>query len=313
MSVDGCSNTLYASRALLGLFSWLQGPFATGNVVVRSTGATGTLPAQTFLVPVRTGQLDEGGCILVLRNPATQNGSWPVTAAGSTVPVAALQGGPAGNTPAGTAYRILPEMAGLEPVATSAAGLSGGAYTRVLKQVRYYRDSGTVERARALYNAQVTEYPAIVYSWVGDGPADGAISSHYGPSVTRPGRNKRVFRAAYVAHIVTSRLDSTDQRTRQGDVLRDQVLRLLTDRIAYRGLRVSGSPGIQLIGARLLELRETIYVDQVDFALSYTLSKDDSLPRDPEPSPWRTTELTVDGPGGLPTPDVTIDMGWPPP
>lgn len=290
-------STLAASRALQALLQQLQGSPSTGIATVRSTGATGSVPGSSFAVPIVGGQAREDAVLFVPRNTAA-DGAWPVTAAGSSVPVESVQGGTHVNLPEGTVLRWLPALAGIESQSTLSTATTGGTRTGPLRQVRYFKDLGSQEKARALYNAQVHDYPAAVLAWANTAPADGSVQGSYGPQATRPGRGVRVFRAYWVLHLITSRLDTTDERTREGDQLRDDVLELLTDRVAVRGLHVSLEPGVQVQGARFLEVAPTRYLDEVTFSTAYSLRRRE-LPRPPgyESATWETSTLQI-GLGG---------------
>jgi len=307
------SSTLTASRGIQALLAHLQGNVARGSAMVRSTGLSGSVPKGAFAVPVINGQTREDALVFVRPNQATADGSWFVTSGGAEVDIESVQGGTHVNLPAGTELRWIPALSGVEARSLVVGAMTGGDRSGPLRQVRYFKDLGGQQQARALYNASVTDYPAVLLAWDSSIPADGSSQAFYGPNATRPGRGVRVWRHEWAIHLITSRLDTADERTREGDQLRDYMCRLLTDRVAVRGLRVSLDPGTQMMGAKLLMVTPTVYVDEITFGTAYTLSKY-QLPDDPEPQVWSWTRMQGVLPAQAPTqseinlPDQTVPM-----
>lgn len=313
-------STLRTIRGIMAALQPLQGSYSSGIALVRSTGPTGYVPGGSFAVPALSGQSREDAVCFVPKNSTARDGSWLVTEAGTQLPLESVQGGPHTNVPAGTPLRWVPALDGIEPISAVHTALTGGnavptltSYTgSALRQVRYFKDLGEVS-ARSLFNAGVNDYPAAVLAWASDAPADGSSQAFYGPNATRPGRGRRVHQAVWILHLITSRLDTVDERSREGDELRDEVMRLLTDRIAVRGLNVSMDPGTQVQGAHLTTVSPTVYVEQITFGTAYTLIKR-PLPETPGPQPWEWTRMKTEVPAETPTqseinlPDQTVPM-----
>lgn len=301
------------ARSVVSILQTLQGDYSSGQLLVRSTGATGTLPAYSHAIPVVDGALAEDSIVRVEKNTATSDGSWPVVDSGTLVSVTSLQGGSHVNLAAGVECRWDPEISGIEEASEVApGGLAGGtrlASVGALRQVRVYFEL-TQEVARDLFRAEVGEFPAAVLAWDSETPAEGSVSAVFGSSPGRQGRNKRAFKAQWNLFLISSRLDQASQRKREGWTLRDDVLELLTDRTAWRGCTVSLPQGIEIIEARVFHVSPTSYVDVVRFTTSYTLkTRDERTWND-----WLRTRLVQrfdepdPGAGDIDVPDILVDM-----
>lgn len=305
-------STITNERAIQALLQVLMGPPASGELTVRSTGATGTVPAQACLIPIDTGELDEEAMVFVQPNPATEDGSWPVTSGGTAVQVEALQGGARGNRASGAEYRFDPPLEGIEAVATTPTGLTGGVASGAfgaLAQLRLYRNLEQ-ETFKSLLFAQLGDFPGAVLAWESTMPLDGPMAARPAPRQARAGTGKFWFRHSWMLFLVTSRLDTEAQRRREGAALRDALLALLLDRRGARGFRVSMSPGIEILSAAPYRTTPTSYVDLVRFACTVTL---ESRPLTAEYNPWLTTRIRQQTPSQganppLDLPDYTIDM-----
>lgn len=267
------SSTVNNSRALEAALAPLMGPCAGGSVLVKSTGATGTVPFGAALIPIVRGAMIEGATAFVTKNPATEDGSWPVVQAGSSVPIAALQGGIVGNTPAGTQYRWDPPLEGIELTSVSAAGLSAGvanAGYAALKQLRPYKGLAQNE-LDAFLRAQLGQFPGVMIAWESTQPIDGPMAAKGVPRAARAGVGKMWYRHNWLFYVVTSRLDSEGQRRREGDTLRNDIEETLLDTTQARGLRVSMEPGAEVVESRLFTVSPTSYVDLIRISTTVTL------------------------------------------
>jgi hypothetical protein len=250
-----------------------MGTVASGQLQVKSEAATGTLPFGACAVPIVRGGLLEEATLFVSKNPATKDGSWPVTQAGTLVSVEALQGGPVGNSKPGTQYRWDLPVMGIEEKSTTLAGLSGGvasvAFGAVRQLISYKKlDQPTFEQ---FLRAQMSQYPAICLCWESTGPLDGPMAAQGVPRLARMGSGKFLFRHTWALFIVTARLDTQGQRQREGDTVRDDVLETLFDTMGARGLRVANEPGAEILDARVFGVTPTSYVDLVRIGCTVTL------------------------------------------
>jgi hypothetical protein len=125
----------------------------------------------------------------------------------------------------------------------------------------------------------------------------------------RGGAGRRLFKHQWALWLITSRGDSSDQRRREGDDLRDLAMSLISDRDAWRGIDLSHPQGLQIITAQIQNVTPSAYVDLIRFAASYTLTRRDTRTF----ADWLTTRMRVqtpEQPAGLPinVPDVTFRM-----
>lgn len=301
------------ARGLVAALQPLTGPAAKGQLLVRATGADVQLEPGRLAIPFPRGSLREDAAVFVRRNPATQDGAWTVTAAGTPVDVEAVLGGPVGNQPAGTEYRWDPALEGMEAVSSSSApGVQGGAFHEAFATLRQVRRYKQLDRATAgkFFAAQVAQYPAACIAWESTTPLDGPMAAAPAPRAARVGSGRFLFRHTWLLWIITSRLDSDLARTREGDVLRDDLLSLLLDSRSARdkAFRLSVEPGIQILEARVFQVTPTSYVDLIRFATTAALQHCSSATY----NDWLTTRLrlqTAEQAGSkLDVPDITIPM-----
>ncbi len=303
--------------ALQAVLSVLQGEPSDGLVTVRSTGATGTLPANSIGIPIVGGELHPEAAIQVLRNPVTVDHSWPVVLAGTNVSVVSIQAGLKVNLDAATQVRWTLPITGIEEVSVVAAGgLTGGTQLDVfgaLRQIRTYKDLGSRPAAVEFFAAQLSDFPAAALAWMRSMPADGASTPALGQSSSRVGRGRRLFKHEWSLYLVTSRLDAGDLRTREGERLRDDVLDVLTDRTAFRGMTLSSPQGLEILSADVLHVTPTSYVDHVRFTTTY--GQERRVIEPPDWNDWLKSRIVVRSPTAQPGAgdvldfvDTTIDM-----
>lgn len=270
-------STTDIARAITGALQPLMGAAATGQLFVHSTGATGTVSAGAVAVPILGGALFEEGAVFVKKNSATADGSWPVVLAGTLINVEALQGGLVANQVGGTIYRWDPPLTGIEATsASNGAGLTGGALTGSLRQVRSYKELARAD-AQTFFRAQLAEFPGVALAWESTAPLDGALAAAPAPRTARVGRGRMLFRDTWILWVVTSRLDSDTARTQEGDILRDAILETLLDtRCARNVLQLSQTPGVTILDARVASVTPTSYVDMIRFGTTRTLEHTDA-------------------------------------
>lgn len=268
-------SSVYFARAITGALQPLTGPAAAGQLLVHSTGATGTVKAGAGAFPIVDGSLCEEGQVFVTENPATEDGAWPVTSSGTLVPVEALSGGPAGNTAAGTVYRWGPPLEGIEATSESSAGLSGGSFLTgpaVLRSLRSYKQIAAAD-VQTFFRAQLHDYPGALLAWESTAPFGGAMGSSPGPRTARLGQDAVAYRHTWLLYLVTSRLDSEQARRTEGDTLRDLVIDQLHQRQTARGLYLSNSPGVEILEARVMAVTPSSYVDVIRFSTNVVLKR----------------------------------------
>lgn len=260
-------------RAIQSALAPLMGPPATGQLLVHSEGATGVVPFGSCAIPIVAGGLQEEATAFVTKNPATEDGSWPVVKAGTLVPVESLQGGEVGNAYPGTVYQWDLPVMGIEAESPSPAGLSGGEASSAFgaaKQLQLYKrlDQASFEQ---FLRAQISQTPAICLAWESTTPLDGPMAAQGVPRLARMGRGKFLFRHTWALFIVDGRLDTEAKRRREGDVLRDDILETLLDTMSARGLRLANEPGAEILSSGVFAVTPTSYVDIVRIGCTVTL------------------------------------------
>jgi len=293
-----------------------MGSIATGELLVHSEGLTGVVPFGAMAIPIVGGGLLEEATAFVPKNPATEDGSWPVVQAGTVVPVQSLQGGLVANTAPGTEYRWDEPLAGIELVSVSSAGLTGGVASTAfaaLQQLGLYKklDQQSFE---LFMRAQLSQYPGAILAWESSMPLDGPMAATPGPRTARMGRGKFLFKHTWALWLVTARLDTEGLRRREGDTLRDDVMETLFDTASARGLRLAIEPGCEILGASVFGVTPTSYVDLVRFSTTVTL---EHRPQGAVYNDWlrtrlrQTTDVNGEGPSLSPPialPDVSDPM-----
>lgn len=267
-------------RAIQAALAPLMGSVASGQLLVHSEAGAGTvnLPFGSYAIPVVAGGMVEEATAFVTRNPAREDGAWPVVEAGTLVPVQSLQGGLVGNTDPGTEYTWDLPVMGIELVSVSEAGLSGGeaigtaerpAFGALQQLVTYKKfDQGTFEQ---FLRAQLSQYPGAVLAWESTSPLDGPMAAQGVPRLARMGTGKFLFRHVWQLFLVSGRLDTEGQRRREGDKLRDDVLETLIDTASARGLRLANEPGCEIISSSVFGVTPTSYIDLVRFGTQVTM------------------------------------------
>lgn len=302
------------ARAIIGLLQQLQGDYSTGHLLVRSTGATGSVPAHSYAIPIVDGSLVPEAIVRVEENPATTDHAWPVTSSGVLVDVTSLQGGAHVNQVAGVECRWDEPLDGIEATSEVATGgLTGGAaYANpgTLKCLREHRSIGSRVAAQDLLAARVGDFPAAVLAWVASYPVDGSVSATSGPNSARLGAGKRIFKHEWELALIASRLESSDERSNELDRVRNDVMEVLTDTTAYRRAVISSPQGIEILDGRSALVTATSYIDVVRFTTSYCLRRRDSQAF----ADWLKTRVRMQTAAqGTPAtkidiPDVTVAM-----
>jgi hypothetical protein len=289
------SGTLQKARAIEARLQKLQGSAGTGQLRVRATGADVVLPPGECAVPLVDNALNEQATIFVRPNPTAPSSDkvkgWTVTSAGTLVDVETLQGGAGVNLPGSIECRWDPPLAGLEETATlEPAGVTGATSSAELGSIalfRHYKQIATGD-IDELFRAQVYAFPAAILAWGTTSPLDGPISGSPGPRTARVGASAMLAKHGWLLYLVTSRLEEEGIRRREGEILRDRVLRRLHNarRTRDRAFVVSNEPGTEVLAARVFRVTPTSYVDVVEFATIYTLTPDND---EPDANPWLRT------------------------
>lgn len=301
-------STIQNGRAIEALLARLQGPCASGKLVVRALGADTVLEPGRCAVPFGAGGIDYQATAFVKNNPANEDGAWLVTAAGTLVDVETLQGGTHTNRDGGTSYRWDPPIEGIEDVSDAeAAGISGGAFNGAFAGLRELVQYKSLDKVGvdALFRAQAGNFPAALVSWMATTPLDGPLAGSPGPRTSRVSQRGMLYRHTWMIWLVTSRLDLEAQRRAEGDTLRDDALDVLfgAKRVRDGVFQVSMEPGVEVQNAVAVNVTPTSYIDSVTFT---TLVLQESHPEETDAHPWLRTRLRQQTAAQPPYPPLDI-------
>jgi hypothetical protein len=310
-------SSIQNARAIEATLARLQGPCATGKLLVKALGPDVLFGPGECAVPFDGGAYDPQSTVFVKPNPAFTSGTWVVTQAGTLVDVEALQGGTVPNRPGGTPYRWEPPITGIELESVAdAAGLVGGAFSEAFAGLRQFVHYKSLDREgiEALFKAQLFDFPAAALSWVQTVPLDGPMSGTPGPRTNRVSSKGMLYRHTWMLWLVTSRLDLEAQRRHEGDTLRADVLEIIfgAKRARDGAFQVSMEPGAEVQNASPYLISPTSYVDQVTFSTIVLL---ENKPEPREYHDWLRTRLRQQTPPQAPDPAIDIPnliIGMPP-
>lgn len=282
----------FTLRKLMAVLAPLTGLRASTTALVRpSTGSDVTLPAGCYVAPTVRSQadvpaVDRGRLFFVERNPDTEDGTWTVTPAGSSVAISSVLGGERHNLPADTVLHWDPPLVGLEDTATMEAAATGGADptgTASVRRIVAYEDLDTAQKALRLFQAQSRgETPAIVLCWTGTGPA--IRRNLQGSIALRP--------ETWVAYVVVSRMQGALVRGPTGLGLLDLVESYLMGRGAVDGQHFSDPPVIVTAAGRH-SMSPTSYVYQLQFTTHTAMERIDTRIADGQFGGWDVTRYDV--------------------
>jgi len=264
---------LHDARALLALVAPLTGTRATGTALISSTEASGRIDANTHAAPVLGGQIRD----LLFKtavNPATADGSWPVVATGTPVPVLSVLGGQAHNLATGTLLRWLPVPAGIMPTATVSGAMTGGAPNATMvgvQEAKLFEQLQAPAPGLDLFRANLSLFPALLLAWQGQEPDDGMREQPLGPRQSRLGRARSLQRMTWDLFIVTSRQDSDPMRREQGLAILDELSEVMIDRQKVDGMVFSSIRGLSIHSAGRHVISPTLYVYRMTLSTANVL------------------------------------------
>lgn len=297
--------TVDIGRTLEAVLQRCMGQWGNGRLLVKtqplpdgSDGPDAVLPAGSFAIPIVNGASLDEGTVYVKKNQATivspgkgfsdSGGDWTITAAGVVVDVETLQGGEQVNQVAGTLYRWDEPVPGIEEQSVLSTDVTGGDFSSDrIRQVRQLRQLEKADQLE-LYQGKVSAYPAVVIAWAGSAPSDGPMQTSPGPRTARTASQTMLYRTTWMLFVITSALESNNDRRRQGQRLVDDLLEVLADCQTARELRVSTAPGIEVLDSNPFATNARVYVDLIRFATHTALRR---RPQDEVFSPWLTTRF----------------------
>lgn len=283
------SSILRQSRAICSLLGTTTGTRATGNVTVHSTAGTVAVPANTYGVPIVGGQMDHG---VLLKTTAAAS----ATVGGVAVPVRVVAGGPAGNLAAATLVRWDPPLTGIETTSPVAlGGLTGGAvanYFGAARQIRIYEQVKGESTAQDLFAAKAGLFPALVLYW------DATVLAE----PNRASRTRRHATERWTLAVVSSRLDSQEERRAEALQLLDDATDILTDHAEVDGEVFTGPAPIRITGRRRLAVTPSSLVYALDFTTERTLEMQDTRTF----NPWLKAQIETQTQSGSPPEEVVV-------
>lgn len=221
-------------RALFAQLSPLTGARATGTLTVLLDAAEQSLElaANTYLIPVVSGQLRDDLLFKLAPNPVTlaTGGGWPLLPGVPTaVGIRSNVGGARHNLAAGTVFRFAPALDSTIAVTLAANMTDGSDVGALVKRVAFFEDLDSSNPSKDIFAAKLGDYPALMLVWQDSEPAEGT-SAGLRQGANRGGRGVRFMRERFVLYVITGRLDGDGSRRQDGLIVMQAVTQLLTDR-----------------------------------------------------------------------------------
>lgn len=288
------SGIIRTARAIMTLLGPMTGVSATGNVTVHSTGATGTMPKNTYGIPVLGGSPGHPGELsphVLVKTTAETN----VVLAGTSVPVKTVLGSAAANLAAATDILWLPRVTGIEArSAVATPGLTGGTQATgygSVQQIRFYEEM-RAGNAVDILKANLGLFPAMVLTWDGSVEADAA------------GRQWDHVDEMWSLFIVASRKEAHALRAYEGFELIDEARERLTRRESVDDENFSSPGPIHIRGSGRIAVGAEYYLYDVRFSTTRTIAK-----RDPRSfATWMTAQYDLATDEAVPLPLVVEDQ-----
>lgn len=273
------SGILVVARAVMTLLGPMTGTQATGNLTVASTGATGTVPKNSYAFARVGGEISKH---VLLKTTAATN----VVLAGTAVPVKALFGNTASNLPAGTVIRWDPPLTGIAATAVVASpGMTGAAAATgrgSVSEIRFYEGLRNV-LTNDLLRSGIGRFPAMVLCWEESRDRD------------QMGRVRDLLEEQFSLFVVTSRVDSDDARRAEGLDILDEATDRLFRREAVDGATFTSPSPLMVRRRGSFAYGPEHYVYFLRFTVDRSVTR-----REPSDAPdwagwadWEQTSVTV--------------------
>ena len=234
-------------RAILAVCQPLSGDRATGTALVKASGADVPLFPGTYFAPIIAGQRRPDLVFKVGPGPE-DDGSWIVTAAGTSVAMFSNIGGSRHNLEAGTKLDVEPWVTGIASAVAEAqftGGTDASGFGAVKDMAIYDQLSGPAIHVD-LQRSSLKRFPAVLLTWMDDEPADGSTtSSTHRP--TRVGTSSVLYRESFQLSLIVSRSESEHMRREEGLYILDALTGLLTDRRAVDDCVFSAPGGLHIL------------------------------------------------------------------
>jgi hypothetical protein len=252
-------------RALMSVIQPLTGARATGNALVRATGADVELPRNSYAGPLILSDANRESFDHNRLVKTASAVTVTVTAAGTTVPIFSMLGGTQMNLDP-MRIRWDPPVDGVELVSTiSSPGLAGGTDSTeedAVAQVTVIEGLGTKDVARKIWasGAMAGRLPLVILSW------------ESAQAVRKQGLGKTWERTTYRAYIIVDRLDGDHERRDQGKTVLQGLKEWWFDRAEVDG-EVFSVPPIDGGPSGRLQMSAEHYVYFVEFVVVHTTKR----------------------------------------
>lgn len=291
------------ARALMATMQPATGTRSSGSVLVTATaGQSVVVPRNRYAIPVVGGSARPDLMVKAANNPATEDGSWTATDAGTAINFISNLGGARHNLPDTTVLLFDPPLDNVASAVVTGGAFAGGADSTAfgaLRDLVMAEQLSGPQLTTDLARSPIKRFPSAIVTWQDVQPADGSTVVQQNRGAARVGTRRILAKATYRISIISSRADSAHARRHEGLYAVDQVARLVSDRQAVDGREcVSNPSGVQILqmlrefqpGADLylkffiyhLVVACTVTIEQID-----TRSYND----------WLLTLLNVDKPG----------------
>jgi len=243
---------LDTARSIMAVMQPATGDRSSGPVTIKALPTTvANIKRGTIAYPILRGQINPKLLFKVDKNPATEDGSWDVTDAGTDVTFISNVGGEKHNLPAGTELRLDPLTAVLVvgDTVVAAGGLTGATTAAGFGAVKDMLIAEQVDGpilSLDLRRSGLTSFPAVVVSWKDSIPSDGSTQVQASRGAARVGTRSLLFSSSYVITLFSAREDSEHARRHEGMFITGLLARLVSDRHSVDGECFSNPSPLQI-------------------------------------------------------------------
>jgi hypothetical protein len=300
-------------RAIFAQLSPLSGSRASGPArVVALAGGDVVLRANTYLIPVISGEALDSRIYKVAPNPDTltagslasgqwSGGAWTIPDGDELqVTVQSNVGGADQNLPANTRLRFDPPVVGLEPEALVQTAITNGTNANSLvgeaaiKRMVFWQTMKTASAAKEFFQASSGEFPAMLMIWLRSQTLQGRTSGGTQGN-TRVGRGERAMREGFQCFFGSGSHGSADERRDTGFRAIELATALLSDQqnnIDQEPLSSMGA-GIEITERTLAVAGKEHFIYTLDFEVNQVFSKLEQRTF----GPWNVNHIVAKIPG----------------
>lgn len=295
------------SRAIFAHLFPMTGTRASGTATVTApAGPDVTLPKNTYLLPIVSGEAVDHRLYKVGANPATSDGSWLVTGdATLSVPIVSNIGGGPMNLPAIARLRFDPPFTGLAQDVVLDAAITNGTNLRsalfgategepaLLKRMVFWQEMQSTAAAQEFFRAQSGDFPAMLMIWTRSVPLQGRTTGGQQGN-TRAGRGQRIFREGFECYVGAGSFQAASVRRNEALTAMQAASRLLSDsQINVDGEALSTVAGIEITSRVFTVADQQHYIYQFGFDANVTYERVERRTF----GPWDVNHITATLPG----------------